>query len=369
MYFSLEPKTKREDLYNREKELKELENALKDSRITLLIGIRRIGKTSLLRVFLEEKKKKNYPFIFIDCRSFTTGNTINKSELNIYILDALQKTLKENVFKKLLRSVSNIKVSWFEINFNKKSKNQPTLAQALDDLNIILRKAERKLIIAIDEAQNLRFYGRGGIEFLNLIARTYDYLESIQFILTGSEVGILHDFLKKDDPKSSLFGRYIKEIKLGRFSKEDSINFLFKGFKQINIKLSKEEIYKAVNILDGLVGYLVMYGYTVKSKSDHKEVLNEALSISQKLVEQELENLFSKSENYKFILKAVAYNMKTFSQIKEYINLHSGEISNQTLSNVLKSLVKYSYLEEHYENGFKTYVIPDPIVQFTMIKI
>ena len=81
MYFSLEPKVKREDLYDREEELKELEDALSNNRIILITGIRRIGKTSLLRVFLEEKKKESNPFVFIDCRSFTKGNIINKNAL------------------------------------------------------------------------------------------------------------------------------------------------------------------------------------------------------------------------------------------------------------------------------------------------
>lgn len=61
--------------------------------------------------------------------------------------------------------------------------------------------------------------------------------------------------------------------------------------------------------------------------------------------------------------------MEVFSQIKEYISLHSGRINNATLSKILKSLIKYCYLEEHYEDGSKTYVIPDPIVEKTVLKL
>lgn len=369
MYFSLEPKVKREDLYDREEELKELEDALSNNRIILITGIRRIGKTSLLRVFLEEKKKESNPFVFIDCRSFTKGNIINKNELNDYIINSLQKIIRESIFKKIFGLVSIIKIPWFEINLKEKSNVRPTLSQAFDDFDNILNKSKGKLIIAVDEAQNLRFYGRGGIEMLNLMAHAYDYLENIQFILTGSEVGILHDFLKKDDPKSPLFGRYLKEIKLDRFPKKDSVNLLIEGFKQIKVEPRDDEIEKAVNILDGLVGYLIIYGYIVSSKGDYKMALDEALNMAERLVKQELDNIFSKSRNYKLVLKAIAYKMETFSQIKEYITLHSNEISNQTLSNVLKSLVKYCYLEECYKNGSKTYIIPDPIVQIVMEKV
>ncbi len=44
------------DLYDRKKELRNLENAIESGKIVLLTGIRRIGKTSLLNVFLNERK-------------------------------------------------------------------------------------------------------------------------------------------------------------------------------------------------------------------------------------------------------------------------------------------------------------------------
>jgi len=56
MYFSLKPKSRMKDLYDRKKELRNLENAIESGKIVLLTGIRRIGKTSLLNVFLNERK-------------------------------------------------------------------------------------------------------------------------------------------------------------------------------------------------------------------------------------------------------------------------------------------------------------------------
>jgi len=86
-------------------------------------------------------------------------------------------------------------------------------------------------------------------------------------------------------------------------------------------------------------------------------------------VNQELEELFLKSENYRLVLLAVAHKMATFSKIKEYISLYSGKISNQTLSNILKSLVKYSFLDVQFEDGTKKYVIPDPIIEKIILKL
>jgi hypothetical protein len=54
MLFSPEPKTRREDLYDFNRELSRLVTALRAERLTLVTGLRRTGKTSLLRVALGE---------------------------------------------------------------------------------------------------------------------------------------------------------------------------------------------------------------------------------------------------------------------------------------------------------------------------
>ena len=58
---------KKSDLFNRESEYKKLEKDVQTGRIILLDGLRRIGKTSLLKVFLNEN---DYFNIMIDCRAF-----------------------------------------------------------------------------------------------------------------------------------------------------------------------------------------------------------------------------------------------------------------------------------------------------------
>jgi len=64
IYFDFKPKETKEDLFDREEELKKLLSS-KDESIILLTGIRRIGKTSLLKVFLNESK---LPYALVDVR-------------------------------------------------------------------------------------------------------------------------------------------------------------------------------------------------------------------------------------------------------------------------------------------------------------
>jgi len=54
-------------------------------------------------------------------------------------------------------------------------------------------------------------------EVLNALVHAYDFDRNVTFILTGSEVGLLYDFICVEDPKSPLFGRFFYEIDVNRF--------------------------------------------------------------------------------------------------------------------------------------------------------
>ncbi len=57
MLFDIRPKSSRSDLFDREDELREFDRAVDHGRpLTLVLGIRRIGKTSLVKAFLRERK-------------------------------------------------------------------------------------------------------------------------------------------------------------------------------------------------------------------------------------------------------------------------------------------------------------------------
>jgi predicted AAA+ superfamily ATPase len=62
MLFSIKPKERRDELYDFEKELEELIKGIERSPITIVIGMRRTGKTSLLKVALNELGN---PYIYI----------------------------------------------------------------------------------------------------------------------------------------------------------------------------------------------------------------------------------------------------------------------------------------------------------------
>ncbi|AKI96655.1 AAA family ATPase [Kosmotoga pacifica] len=367
MYFELPPKYERKNLYNREKELEELHKALEHNRIILIQGLRRIGKTSLIQVFLNEQKN---PFIFLDARKYVYDNRFfDKASFNKELINKTKEIIKKYGLRKILSRVSKVSIGGTEIQLTNSTKKEASFVDILTTLNAKFKETDKKLIIAIDEAQNLRFYGKGGYDILNLLAHSYDNLLNVVFILTGSEVGLLHDFLKVEDPNQPLFGRYMHEITLERFEREESINFLLEGFKQIGIEPDIKEIENAVNELDGIVGYLAIYGFTVYESGEWQNALEKTKNQAVRLVKNELQNLANRSSNYLKVLEAIAFGMDKFSKIKKYITANFSAINDQTLTNILSGLVKSGFVEIKYIKATKQYYIPDPIVKSASLQL
>ena len=68
--FDLRPKTSRRDLFGRERELEQLHRAVERGLpLIAVLGVRRVGKTSLLKTFLGEVDG-----IYVDMRGFAEGS-------------------------------------------------------------------------------------------------------------------------------------------------------------------------------------------------------------------------------------------------------------------------------------------------------
>ena len=284
MLFDPRPKKRREELFDREKEIEQLINTKEP--LTLLLGIRRVGKSSLLRVTLNELENG----VYIDARKmyFDSGGWITSASLIGELesaLNALRGTVRGKVFE-ALGHVRGVSISGVRIELTREVRVS-TVLEALNDVGAV---------IGIDEAQYLRFYGsRGGKEFLALLAYSYDNLDNLWFILSGSEVGLLHDFLGIDDYESPLYGRSHREVVLKPFSKELSMEFLRRGFSEIGMDVPGEVIEDAVGSLDGVPGWLVEFGRKYSETQDFRGSLEYVFQRAKGFLNGELKELERRS--------------------------------------------------------------------------
>lgn len=263
MLFDPRPKDNRRDLYDAETELKSLLSAIKKGTPLLnIVGLRRTGKTSLLLTALSLVPN---PHIILDLRVLAAKPYATKKDLIEEVQHSLNAFYKTHLSmgRKLfnwLKRVQGVGVSHVGISINWGGKEPADIASLFDELNAWAKQDGKRMIVAFDEAQELKKVA--GIDVAKLIAHVYDYCRNITVILTGSAIGLLYEFLATHDPEAPLYGRHLTEIQLRRLPERMARDFLLRGFKQARLKFQGEIVDLAVNRLDGIIGWLTLFGST-----------------------------------------------------------------------------------------------------------
>ena len=273
MLFSVVPKEKRKDLFNYTQEYNHLIKNIKDKKtpITVITGLRRTGKTSLMKVAYNQTRTKK---IYLDAREL--GKNMNEVSRNILI-----ELTKDDYLSRILGRISAVEISHFPVSLKiELTKNEKRLLDVLSQAG--------EITIFIDEVQKLKSIG-----FDNFISYVYDNLPNVKFILSGSEIGLLDKFLGRESSKTALYGRAIDIIHLHPLTEEKSVEFLERGFKEIGRKFEKEKLKEVVYRLDGIIGWLTMFGWFVSKKNTVDRATNNVLIEGGKLVKKEFETFLS----------------------------------------------------------------------------
>lgn len=367
MLFSVRPKEKREELYDFDKELEELKESIKRNPITVLVGTRRTGRTSLLNVALNELGN---PYIKLNPHGFVPPSY--EIFMKIF-MDALEDFMKRYVplrkrIVKVLQSIRGLSVSLspISVNIDLKGEKKLDLAELFTALNKIASEFGKEVIVAIDEAQELRKIKR--INFLQLLAYIYDNLENIRIILTGSGVTLLSymGLLQLNNVDSPLYGRYIHIISTRNLSFEESVDFLERGFREIGVSIPSHVIKSAARAFGGTIGWLTLFGYNCymnpSLREEHAEkLLEETVGIAVKTIEQEIRHLLNVSEIYRTLLKILTTE-RSFSEIKKMLEDAEGKTIRdpRRLSDCLYELIDLSVIQKREDK----YVITDhPIIK------
>ncbi|MDJ0269166.1 MAG: ATP-binding protein [Aigarchaeota archaeon] len=366
MLFDPRPKECSHELYGRQKELRRLLTAFKRGEpLILLLGIRRVGKTSLLKVALRES---GLPYIYLDLRAVGEDG-FTRAALYIQLSGALSRLSTRYRIADYLRRVRGVKIlgSGVELDWGMKP---PLLNQLFTALNNWAIEQQTRIIIALDEAQLLRYMtgGKGRLNFRALLAHVYDNLRQLTTVLTGSEIGLLMEFLEAGGKESEFYGRYREEVILERFNREEAIGYLRAGFRELGIEPEDNSIIDAVEKLDGVVGWLALYGYTATRNPDKepKEILQQVITEAKSVATQELRKLIYASHNYRLVLKAVAEGVDEWSKIKRRIESWSGKyMSNAALTRLLTRLQNLSIVGK--SNG--RYFFLDPIMRLAALEL
>jgi len=352
MLFSEKPKTRLEDFFDRRDELKQFSSLVERSPVVVK-GIRRIGKSSLIKVGLSLLEQ---PYIYLDLR----GVAINKKISIRTIFELLSasetsskssrfvQTVKDAVREMSIASVFTIRLA--------QERTRNLLLELFRKLDKAAKAHAHKLVIVFDEAQVLRF---ATLDMRELLANVYDNMENITLVFAGSQIGVLKEFIGVEDPYSPFYGRYMAEVELKPFSRELSLEFLKQGFTELSLKPDERFLERAVNELDGIVGWLTFFGLKVAERRKFSEkTIEEVLDIAATLEKKEIEAL---PKSQKLVLSALSrLDNPRWSDIKRMSDSFAGrKLNDAEVNRALKSLIRYSFIEKKGES----YTITDPITK------
>lgn len=311
MLFDLRPKERRSELYDRREELSELHRLTRTEWVVIL-GRRMSGKTSLLKTFLNE----------------VSGIYVNLSGVRSIrgLIEELAKHVKEF---RISLSLGPLGVSW---------------ARLAEDL---FSHLEGK-IIGLDEAQELP--ANYALRLFKKIWDTYD----VRIVFTGSMMGLLQRLLEPG-PRSPFYGRQPARILLRPFSREQSLDFLEKGFMECGMRVNRDELLEAVERLDGYPGWLTYYGNARCIRGlGHGEALDHVYREGRQILMEELKRFLSTRRNPELYTRLLRLLPATWKQL-----LRGLGVNPKVLRDMLRSL-QGAMIVEKIGN---TYTVTDPVMR------
>jgi len=381
---------------NREREKALLGSAarsliLGNRRNTAFIGMRRIGKTMLLKKFLEEKKNaKDLLCVYIDLEDIATSPRI----FSIYYIGEIIYALacrrgvyenKEKFFdpvnllsisadigkdaleisKKLFEDLNKVDVDYFSI-----------VKFAFSVPQKIVESEGVKVMVILDEFQELRilnnFTAIGDV--FSIFRAGIDGQKDVGYVASGSAISMMEKVFKESE--SSLFAQF-KIEKIRPFTREDSILLASKIFRLEN---------KEVNTVPLNLIYKFSYGhpayvtYIANECCDLSNILSEETTadiVKNAFIQQVLSengqiamlcnyiyNISIERVQGKGSLKAILNVLAreegiTLSEISKKLNQKTGAVSN-----LLKSLLESDLVVRKD----KRYYFRDPILRFWLSK-
>ena len=308
---------------NREKEMETLNREYKkQNSFVVIYGRRRVGKTTLIKEFIKDKKAF---YFFAD-----------KQNENLQI-ERFKNQIVENFKDEFLKKI--------EI------KDWDTLFEYL-----IMKISNEKFVLVIDEFQYLTLINKN---FSSIFQRIYDEKlkdKNVMIILCGSLISMMYsETLAYDSP---LYGRRTAQIKLQPIK--------FKYYDKFFKNNSTQDLIELYSITGGIPKYILSIDrdqsalYNIENNLFDKN--NYLYSEPKFLLQEEVNDL----SRYFSILNAISIGHTKMSSISSYLQINAGGISAYISKLIeLDIIEKEIPITENIDNSKKVlYKIKDNYLKF-----
>lgn len=337
MYFEIEPKGRKEDFFNYDYEYGQLKDALRrKEKIIAIVGVRRVGKTSLLNIAYNETRNLK---LWLDGRIVTDP----KKEIFSAIYETA-KAGKPKIFGKI--ESLNLSVYGIGLGITRGPESRAVIEKKIKDSG--------QICVFIDEAQRMP-----AKDLADVLSYFYDRFPRVSFILSGSEVGLVEEILGEADSEHPLYGRQTLKIAINRLDRNRAAEYIKKGFAQLKAKISEKEINEAISELDGLIGWLTLYGYE-KAVKKSRDALDKTVQNAARIAATELLHFLKKTKNRKLYLCILRNaNGTGWEELRALSGKDYGKKLNPNLfAFALDKLEAHSFIEKKDQK----YSLSDPLL-------
>jgi len=356
--FPLASYSGKESFCGRTAETKQLMDALTNGRNTLLISLRRMGKTSLiLHVFDQLSHEKTLKTLYVDImNTYTVDDFLNK--LGTAILNAYQSKSKKMwtgllSFFKSFNPVITFDALTGAPSVEFKSNSAMQSRQSIDSLLGYLEAQSQYVCLAIDEFQQITHYADVGFEAF--LRSKIQHLQQVRFIFSGSQQHLLTEMFSS---QSRPFYQSVDYLKLERIPGDVYANFIVERLQSTGKQMELPLVLETLEWLDGYTFYVQNFYnklWFLSGKKIDKATVDETkqqLLMEREYIYNNLSNLLTPLQ-FKLIKGIASEHQVAQPNAKQFIHKY-GLGTASTVSSALKALTDKQIIY-HEQGNFKVY--------------
>lgn len=276
------PPVEGEDFFGREKEIRKANRLLDSNHSLLLSAPRRIGKSSLAKRLIEEKKQQGWKCVYIDLEETTTEEGFLRLVIEAFKKNEIWKQLTEGMSKGLVSVLDRIeKISLGPVDLNiGKREEQEDLYKNLKELI----KHDEDTFIVVDELTL----------FLGILNKSENGAEKVAFILNWlrslrqvSKTNVRWLFCGSVGLRnftSAMNLRYtindLMEFGLGELTREEAEGLLSGLCKSEDMEMSEELINYTLDKLHWNIPYFIQVIFSKLAEEYEDEITKKSIDIA-----------------------------------------------------------------------------------------
>lgn len=348
---------------DRQEELKTLVTNTLSGVDTTLIAQRRIGKTGLIYRLIDEINSENLPILPIYVDIFATRSLEEfVKALSTAIMNAIPE--RSSIGKKFAKFIRSLRplitydplTSAPQIQLTLQSEDEQK--QTLTGLLTFLDKHDKKILLAIDEFQQIREYPENNVEaMLRTIIQT---LNNVTFLYCGSKRHMMLDIFGGE---RNPFYRSTAFVALQKLDRDVYAEFISKHFHDAGFGIDDTAVHFILDWTRTHTYFTQRLSHTVfdmaRGKVDVALVKQAAAQILQSdaVVFGQYQQLLTAGQ-WNFLI-AIAKEGEV-SQITSRQFLHKYHLGNpSSVSRIVSSLVEKNLLDENVTDGKTIYSLND----------